>query len=166
MPLNPMSQFLFIIYENGQVQEGSEARILPRQQAKDMSIEKGSLRDIQDRGDLLLVMTQFYELMLADKELRPIFTDTAKIHLETHLPVLADFWEGILFGTGSYHNNPMAIHLDLHRKYPLSARHFELWLRYFNAAVDALFIGDTAHLMKTRALSIATVMQIKVLAEK
>jgi hemoglobin len=131
-----------------------------------MPSEKEMLRDIQNRDDLLLVMTRFYELMLADEELRPIFTDVARIHLETHLPVLADFWEGILFGTGNYQNNPMAIHLDLHRKHPLTARHFELWLLYFNAAVDAGFTGDTAHLMKTRALSIATVMQIKVMADK
>lgn len=133
--------------------------------AKDMFPDKAGLRDVQNWDDLLLVMTRFYELMLSDEELRPIFTDVAKIHLESHLPMLADFWDGILFGSDRYRNNPMAVHLDLHRKHPLTARHFELWLYYFNAAVDGCFHGETAHVMKTRAQSIATVMQIKVMAD-
>lgn len=121
----------------------------------------GAKSDVKDRSDLLHIMERFYELMLADAELRPIFTEVAPVHLEEHLPLLADFWEGVLFGTGSYRNNPMAIHLDLHRRHPLTPRHFELWLRYFNQAVEELHTGETAHLMQTRALSIATVMRIK-----
>ncbi len=117
--------------------------------------------DIEGRADLLRIMERFYELMLADDELRPIFTKVAPVHLEEHLPLLADFWEGVLFGTGNYRNNPMAIHLAINRRYPLTARHFELWLRYFNRAVEELHTGELAHLMQTRALSIATVMQIK-----
>lgn len=128
-----------------------------------MSASGQQLPDIIGRDDLLGIMQQFYELMLADDELRHIFTDVARIDLEEHLPVLVDFWEGILFGTGSYNNNPMAVHIDLHRKHPLTPRHFELWLDYFNKAVDAAHSGETAQLMKTRALSIATVMQLKVM---
>jgi hemoglobin len=117
--------------------------------------------DIEGRADLLRIMERFYELMLADDELRPIFTEVAPVHLEEHLPLLADFWEGILFGAGNYRNNPIAIHLNINRRYPLTQRHFELWLRYFNRAVEERHSGEVAHLMKTRALSIATVMQIK-----
>lgn len=121
-----------------------------------------TVRDIEGWDDLLQVMTDFYGLMLSDDELRPIFVDVARIQLDEHLPVLADFWEGILFGTSKYRNNPMAVHLDLHRKHALTPRHFELWLGYLNKAVDEGFQGPVAFRMKERALSIATVMQIKI----
>jgi hemoglobin len=119
--------------------------------------------DVATRDDLALLMSQFYVVMLKDEELAPIFTDVARIHLETHLPVLVDFWEGILFSTGNYAGNPMAIHIALHRQYPLTKRHFELWLGYFTTTVDAYFKGEKADMMKIRALSIATVMQIKLM---
>lgn len=129
--------------------------------AKVMPSDKPQHLDIENRDDLMRIMQRFYQLMLDDKELAPIFTDVAQIHLEEHLPVLVDFWEGILFGSGNYRNNPMAIHLDLNRKFPLTKRHFDIWLRYFNQSVDELFKGERADQMKVRAMSIATVMQIK-----
>ncbi len=119
------------------------------------------LPDIATREDITLVMREFYVLMLNDAELRPIFIDVAHIDLEEHLPVLAEFWMGVLFGQGTYANNPMTIHQNLHRKMPLTKRHFDLWLGHLHATIDAYFKGDMADLMKTRALSIATVMQIK-----
>ena len=57
--------------------------------------------DIATRDDLALLMSEFYVAMLDDEELRPIFTEIAHIDLETHLPVLVGFWEGILLSTGN-----------------------------------------------------------------
>jgi hemoglobin len=129
--------------------------------AKNTEMPSESKPDISDRDDLLKLMGVFYEKMLADPELAPIFTEVARIDLDTHLPILVDFWDGILFGGDRYRNNAMAIHLDLHRKSALTQRHFDLWLGHLNASVDELFSGEMAHLLKTRALSIATVMRIK-----
>ena len=55
----------------------------------------------------------------------------------------------------------MQPHINLHQRSPLQAQHFETWLRYFNETVDELFEGEKAFLAKERALSIATVMKIK-----
>jgi len=52
--------------------------------------------------------------------------------------------------------------LTLHQQSPLQKQHFETWLKYFNESVDELFEGEKAFLAKERALSIATVMQIKI----
>jgi hemoglobin len=56
----------------------------------------------------------------------------------------------------------MRVHIDLHQKEPLTQAHFERWLAHFNATVDEMFVGPKAHLAKERALSIATVMRIKI----
>ena len=56
----------------------------------------------------------------------------------------------------------MKPHLDLNKSKPFKALHFKHWLSGFNSAVDELFEGDNAHAIKSRALSIATVMEIKI----
>lgn len=119
-------------------------------------------RDIENREDLLLLVTKFYEKLLADDTISYIFTDVAQIDLKHHLPVLVDFWDAILFQSDTYRKNAMQPHLDLHTKSPLQKHHFETWLRYFKESVDENFEGEIAFLAKERATSIATVMHIKV----
>lgn len=117
--------------------------------------------DIATRIDIELIMRNFYGKLLTDENIAYIFTDVAKIDLEKHLPHLADFWEQNILNTGSYRNNVLKIHLELHGMEPLTPAHFQIWLGHFNDTIDASFAGEKAELMKTRALSVATVMQIK-----
>ena len=118
-------------------------------------------KDISSREDLLQLISKFYEKLLADDSINYLFTDVAKINLSHHLPVLVDFWDSILFQSDTYHKNAMQPHIDLHQQSPLLPQHFETWLHYFNETVDELFEGEKAILAKERALSIATVMKIK-----
>lgn len=118
-------------------------------------------RDIRSREDIEIVIHKFYELLLEDELVGFIFTDIAHLNLEEHLPKLVDFWEDQLLGSQKYNGNPLHVHMDLHLKEPLRKEHFDRWLQHFNHTVDAHFAGAKAHLMKERALSIATVMQIK-----
>ena len=118
-------------------------------------------RDITGREDLLVLVTRFYEKLLADNSISYIFTDVAKIDLSHHLPVLVNFWDSILFQSDTYHKNAMQPHLTLHQQSPLQKHHFETWLRLFKESVDELFDGKTAFNAKEKATSIATVMQIK-----
>jgi len=53
----------------------------------------------------------------------------------------------------------MIVHADLHKKYPLSQKHFEQWLQLFISTVDEYFEGERAELVKKRAFSIAAVIQ-------
>lgn len=119
-------------------------------------------KDIENRDDLLLLVTRFYEKLLSDPSISYIFTDIARIDLGHHLPVLVDFWDSVLFQSDTYRKNAMQPHLDLHHRSPFSPQHFETWLRYFKETVDELFEGETAFITKERATSIATVMQIKI----
>lgn len=118
--------------------------------------------DIQSRKDIEILISAFYQKLLVDEEVGFIFTKVAKINLEEHLPILCDFWEGILFQTTKYKRNTMQAHLDLHQKHQLTKSHFERWLQLFGVTIDELFVGQKAHQAKVRALSIATVIQMKI----
>ncbi len=119
-------------------------------------------KEIQDRQDLLLLLQQFYKKLLNDSSISYLFTDIAKVNLDHHFPVLVDFWDSILFQSGTYQKNAMQPHIALHQQSPLRQHHFETWLRYFKETVDELFTGENAVIIKERATSIATVMKIKI----
>ena len=119
------------------------------------------MNDIRSRKDIELLLREFYNRLLADPEISYIFTDVAKINLEAPLPHLADFWDQTLFHTGSYRKNVMQIHTDLNAEEKLTQKHFDTWLALFYGTTDALYSGDNAEKAKTRALSIATIMKIK-----
>ena len=119
-------------------------------------------KDISNREDLLKLLTLFYNRLLSDRSISYLFTDIAKIELSHHLDILVNFWDSVLFQNDVYRKNAMQPHLILHQQSPLQKHHFETWLKYFNDSVDELFEGEKAFLAKERALSIATVMQIKI----
>lgn len=125
-------------------------------------IPRSMKNDIQNREDLLLLVTRFYEKLLADETISYLFTEVAKTDLSHHLPVLVDFWDNVLFESDTYRKNAMQPHLDLHHRSPLKKEHFVTWLQYFKASVDELFEGEKAFQAKERATSIATIMQIKI----
>ena len=82
--------------------------------------------------------------------------------MKNHMPKMYDFWETTLFHKAVYKGNPMQIHTEVNKKFSMKKEHFHRWLELFNTTVDELFSGENAELAKTRALSIATVMQIKI----
>ncbi|RAR47063.1 group III truncated hemoglobin [Flavobacterium lacus] len=120
------------------------------------------MNDIQTQNDLYLLVDVFYKKLLADDSISYIFTDVVKIKLEEHLPILVTFWSQGILGTGGYSKNLTQIHLDVNEKEYLSPELFKIWLNHFNDAVDENFQGTKSEQIKTQALSIATVMQIKI----
>ena len=120
-------------------------------------------KDIENRGDIELLVNSFYEKVSNDPVIGFIFNDIVKVNWQRHLPVMYDFWENTLFYTGSYAGNPMETHRQLNQLIPLTAEHFQQWTRLFTSTVDELFTGEKALLAKQRALSISTLMQIKII---
>ena len=119
------------------------------------------MRDIQNRADLEVLLHSFYKKLLQDPAINYIFTTVAQLDMEKHLPIIVNFWEQNLFHSWNYKNNVLQIHVDLNQKIKLSETHFSLWLAYFNQTVNELFSGVNAEKIMTNALSIATVMKIK-----
>jgi Truncated hemoglobins len=120
--------------------------------------------DISNRSDIQVLIDSFYTKVRADDTIGYIFNDVAKVNWEQHLPRMYDFWESIIFQSGNFRGNPMAVHVQLHQRTPLLKEHFDRWLALFNQTVDELFEGNNAELAKQRALSIATMMRVKIAA--
>jgi len=120
-------------------------------------------KDIETRDDIRLIVTQFYEKLLQDKTMRPFFAEVVKKGLKEHFDILVDFWDTIIFYSGTYQRNAMAKHIEINQNISMHKDHFNSWLTYFNETVDENFKGKNSFIAKTRALSIATVMQIKIL---
>lgn len=124
------------------------------------------MRDIQTQDDLYLLVDEFYKKLLSDVSISYVFTDVVKIKIEDHLPIVVTFWSQAILGTGGYTNNLTQIHLDINDKEYLSPELFNIWLNHFNIVVDENFKGEKAEQIKTQALNIATVLQIKIAISK
>lgn len=118
---------------------------------------------IESTKDIELLVDTFYSKVREDELIGYIFTDIACVNWDKHLPVMYNFFENMLFYTGSYTGNPMELHKHINRLFPLTEAHFERWILLFTTTVDELFEGEKAALAKERAKSIAAVMQIKIL---
>ena len=121
------------------------------------------MNEIENRADILLIMKEFYDKLLMDDTVSFYFSKITNTdqHLEHHFEVLATFWEQSLFMKGGYSNNMFQIHKDLHEKHAFKKEHFETWLGHLYTTIDSRYEGKYAEQMKTNALSMATVMQIK-----
>ena len=110
--------------------------------------------DIVTRADVEKLVNQFYDKVKADALLAPVFS-----HLDwpKHLPMMYDFWSFSLLGEPAYRNNMVQKHLNL----PIKPEHFTQWLLLFNATIDENFSGDKAEEAKSRAYSMAVVIQVK-----
>lgn len=119
-------------------------------------------KDIENREDLILLLKAFYEKALNDSLIGHFFTEVVPLDLQVHIPVIADFWETILLNGRSYSGNAILPHLHINKLSPMEEKHFNRWLQLFSQTIDALFEGQTAETAKQRALSIATIMRIKI----
>lgn len=120
-------------------------------------------KDITNRKDIELLINRFYECVKEDPVIGYFFTDVVNVYWEKHLPVMYDFWENILFYSGTYNGNPMAIHKNLHKLSPLKKEHFDQWLQLFRNTAQRLYNGPNTDKIIQRAQSIATVMEMKIL---
>lgn len=118
-------------------------------------------KDISTREDIEILTRQFYEKVIPDAVIGHIFTEVVNMDWEHHIPVIIDFWETILLDHPVYKKNAMEVHYELNKKMPLTKDHFNRWLLLFIATVDELFEGKIAELAKTRAKSVAGIMQFK-----
>ena len=119
-------------------------------------------QDIQSRKDIEKLVRVFYEKLLDDDLLQHFFVEITAIDLTTHLPIIFDFWESVLFQVGKYKRDMLDKHLELNHQFHLEEKHFKRWLKLFYETVDDFFEGEKAKQAKDRALSIATIIKMKI----
>ena len=103
------------------------------------------------------LVNAFYDRLLNDPLMRPVFMETAGIRIEDHLPTIEAYWRKMLLGEkGSYTRNMVAKHEAVHARDPLRPEHFERWGEHFHQTLDERFSGpmtDRAHLLADRILA-------------
>jgi hemoglobin len=118
-------------------------------------------RDIETREELEDFLWAFYKKAFADELIGHFFTEVVPLDLDTHIPVIASFWESVAFNKPSYRRNVMEVHQHIHHLSGIRKEHLDRWVRIFTETLDRFFEGSKAELMKQRARSIATLMDIK-----
>lgn len=118
-------------------------------------------RDIQGREDIVDILWKFYTIAFKDDLIGRFFTEVVPLDLDTHIPVIADFWDSVVFNARGYRKNVMEVHQHIHQLSAIRKEHLDRWVKLFTGTVSENFEGEKAELMKQRARSIATLMDIK-----
>ncbi len=98
----------------------------------------------------------FYDRVLQDEELGPIFRQALSHRWNEHLAIMVDFWSSIALRTGRYQGKPQ----QAHRGMALVEGHFERWLALFEATAREVCEHDVAEFFIDRARRVADSLQI------
>ncbi|MGC1633615.1 MAG: group III truncated hemoglobin [Gelidibacter sp.] len=124
---------------------------------------KKEKKDIENREDVYLLVSEFYQKVRKDPVLGPFFNRIIK-DWEAHIERLTTFWESSLFMTKKlehrYHGNPLQVHIDVDRENDnaITQVHFGLWMNLWFETLDELFEGEYADNAKNRARKMGSFM--------
>lgn len=124
-----------------------------------MSDQPTTLPDITTRADVVRFVDDFYDLVVKDDLLGPIFVDIAAVDFDEHLPTMYQFWSSMLLGVREYSGLPFPPHWELRQH--ITTSHFTRWVTLFCGVIDTHFHGPTAETAKQRARNIAMIFQLK-----
>lgn len=102
---------------------------------------------------------RFYEKVLADPILRPLFVDVAQIDLAKHLPLIKSYWRKLLLGEREYRRHTMNIHRAVNARQAFTPQAFERWLQLFTQTLHEGFAGPAAERAAAVANHIARNME-------
>ena len=120
-------------------------------------------KDIENREDVYLLVSEFYRKVRKDPVLGPFFNRVIK-DWEAHIERLTTFWESSLFMTKKlehrYHGNPLQVHIDVDRENDnaITQVHFGVWMNLWFETLDELFEGEYANNAKNRARKMGSFM--------
>lgn len=117
--------------------------------------------DILNREDIIILVNSFYNHVKRDKQIGPFFSEVIKVNWNSHLPKMYDFWESVIFKTGTYRGNTFRVHENIHNLRALTSDDFNHWLLLFEVTVNELFEGKNAEYSKQQANQLATIMTSK-----
>jgi len=124
------------------------------------------LTDLSTCADIDALLRDFYSRALIDEELVEPFTELREQGLESHLPVMCDFWETVLFGTKSYRGSALTVHKGLHETHPLTVVHFQRWLVLWIEVVEERHAGPFATRAVVQASRMARAMSRQITGDR
>jgi hemoglobin len=121
--------------------------------------------DLAGRADIETLLRRFYGRVLVDDILAEPFAELRIKGLDSHIPVMADFWQTVLFRGGLYRGSALHAHRHVHQRTPLSGKHFIRWLTIWSDTVDEMFQGALAEHAKIQATRLAWAMHRRLTGE-
>jgi len=103
-----------------------------------------------------ILIKNFYEKVLSDKQLKPVFIEAIgedNHAWEPHLETMYDFWSSIMLNSGRYKGNPLQKHRLLP---PFDSALFNRWLELF---------AETAREIHTEEIAISYIEKSNRIAE-
>ncbi len=117
-----------------------------------------SLKTIETRKDVSILVNTFYVKVRKDELLGPIFNNhITEDKWPEHIEKLTDFWETNLFGIPKFKGNPSQKHLNVDKNlaYKVDQNHFGKWLEIWFQTINSLFEGELADRAKEASRRIA-----------
>lgn len=119
------------------------------------------MQDIENKKDIELLVDTFYDKVLANQTIGPIFSDVAQVDWGLHLPKMYAFWGSLLLNQNNFSGNPLRVHVGLSKLTAMTEVEFSEWLSLFHETVNELFRGKKAEEAKAKASHIAQFMSTK-----
>ena len=116
---------------------------------------------LDNRTAIEQLVTSFYSKVKKDELLGPIFNNAENFSWDKHIPIMFDFWETLLLDNPKYRGNTIAKHIELHRRNPLSEKHFTRWKELFYETLDNEFEGPNVEKAHKKVEAIAGLMLYK-----
>lgn len=123
-------------------------------------------KDIENRADIELLVDTFYIKVKVDKVIGHFFNEVVNLSWDVHMPIMYNFWEGVLLHTAAYKGNPMQVHIALDKKSAMAQSHFDRWLKLWDETVAELFEGPVALQAKQKAQSMAFLIHAKTMKSR
>lgn len=124
-------------------------------------------KDIENREDVFLLVTEFYKKVRKDEVLGPFFNRVIN-DWDAHLERLTTFWETSLFMSKKikhkYYGNPLEVHVrvDQENDNKITELHFGIWLNLWVQTLDVLFEGEVTDNAKRRARKMGSFLYMSI----
>ena len=115
---------------------------------------EGKLPDLDCRETIDAMVQGFYQRLLHDPVMAPLFLEVARIDLGSHLPVISQYWYKMLLGEDAYQRHMMAKHRALDDQVPLTGEHHERWLNHFMTNLEGRYAGPYTNRARRLAATI------------
>lgn len=95
--------------------------------------------DVREQIDTFV--DAFYERVLLDPLLAPLFIELARIELSEHLPRIKAYWRKMLLGDSDYQRHMMRKHREVDARQVFADEHYQRWLSLFEETLSRHPLG-------------------------
>lgn len=100
--------------------------------------------DLSSRAAIHDLVVEFYREVVFDELLEQVFGEVAEVDWAAHIPVLVDYWCGILLGGQRTGGKMIAAHRRVHELQHIESEHCDRWYSLWVRCIDSRWSGPFA----------------------